>query len=204
MPKHGLSVEEKRKRLLQLLFEKKDFFQLKELEKMAPKEKGITTQSVKDVLQSLVDDAMVDTDRIGTSNYFWALPSKAATAKRNKLARAKESLQTYRKKRTTLDDTIAKMSTGRENSEKRKELLSELAGQQERHATLRKELQAYHDCDPAVLQEKADMSDMLKDASNRWTDNVFSVKSWCKNKFSIQESMLNKQFDIPEDLDYLS
>ncbi|XP_065190052.1 meiotic nuclear division protein 1 homolog isoform X1 [Sycon ciliatum] len=204
MPKHGLSVEEKRKRLLQLLFEKKDFFQLKELEKMAPKEKGITTQSVKDVLQSLVDDAMVDTDRIGTSNYFWALPSKAATAKRNKLARAKESLQTYRKKRTTLDDTIAKMSTGRENSEKRKELLSELAGQQEKHATLRKELQAYHDCDPAVLQEKADMSDMLKDASNRWTDNVFSVKSWCKNKFSIQESMLNKQFDIPEDLDYLS
>ncbi|XP_065190053.1 meiotic nuclear division protein 1 homolog isoform X2 [Sycon ciliatum] len=194
MPKHGLSVEEKRKRLLQLLFEKKDFFQLKELEKMAPKEKGITTQSVKDVLQSLVDDAMVDTDRIGTSNYFWALPSKAATAKRNKLARAKESLQTYRKKRTTLDDTIAKMSTGRENSEKRKELLSELAGQQEKHATLRKELQAYHDCDPAVLQEKADMSDMLKDASNRWTDNVFSVKSWCKNK----------QFDIPEDLDYLS
>ena len=37
-------------------------------------------QSVKDVLQSLVDDAMVDTDRIGTSNYFWALPSKAANA----------------------------------------------------------------------------------------------------------------------------
>ena len=34
--------------------------------------------SVKDVLQSLVDDAMVDSDRIGTSNYFWAFPSKAS------------------------------------------------------------------------------------------------------------------------------
>ena len=34
--------------------------------------------SVKDVLQSLVDDALVDTDRIGTSNYFWSFPSKAA------------------------------------------------------------------------------------------------------------------------------
>jgi hypothetical protein len=33
--------------------------------------------SVKDILQSLVDDAMVDSDRIGTSNYFWAFPSKA-------------------------------------------------------------------------------------------------------------------------------
>ncbi len=36
------------------------------------------SMSVKDVLQSLVDDDMVDTDRIGTSNYFWAFPSKAS------------------------------------------------------------------------------------------------------------------------------
>lgn len=33
--------------------------------------------SVKDVLQSLVDDAMVEQDKIGTSNYFWSFPSKA-------------------------------------------------------------------------------------------------------------------------------
>lgn len=35
-------------------------------------------QSVKDVLQSLVDDGLVDSERIGTSNYFWAFPSKAS------------------------------------------------------------------------------------------------------------------------------
>ena len=33
--------------------------------------------SVKEVLQSLVDDGLVDTDRVGTSNYFWSFPSKA-------------------------------------------------------------------------------------------------------------------------------
>ena len=35
------------------------------------------SMSVKDILQSLVDDSLVDSDRIGTSNYFWAFPSKA-------------------------------------------------------------------------------------------------------------------------------
>ena len=45
-----------------------------ELEKIAPKEKGIIVQSVKDVLQSLVDDNLVDTDKIGTSVYYWAFP----------------------------------------------------------------------------------------------------------------------------------
>ncbi len=32
---------------------------------------------VKDILQGLVDDAMVDSERVGTSNYYWAYPSKA-------------------------------------------------------------------------------------------------------------------------------
>lgn len=36
------------------------------------------SMSVKEVLQSLVDDGLVDSDRIGTSNYFWSFPSKAA------------------------------------------------------------------------------------------------------------------------------
>lgn len=34
--------------------------------------------SVKEILTSLVDDGMVDTDKIGTSVYFWAFPSKAS------------------------------------------------------------------------------------------------------------------------------
>lgn len=43
----------------------------------------------------------------------------------------------------------------------------------------------------------------LKDSINRWTDNIFAVKSWCKKKFFTEEKVLNKQFGIPEDLDYL-
>lgn len=34
-------------------------------------------------------------------------------------------------------------------------------------------------------------------------ENVFAVKSWCKNKFSLEEETINKQFGIPDDFDYL-
>ena len=57
--------------------EKRDFFQLKELEKMLSKEKGIVLQSVKDVIQGLVDDRIINCEKIGTSNYFWSFPSTA-------------------------------------------------------------------------------------------------------------------------------
>ncbi|KAG7276809.1 hypothetical protein CRUP_008759 [Coryphaenoides rupestris] len=83
--KKGLSLEEKRSRMMEIFFETKDVFQLKDIEKIAPKTKGITPMSVKDVLQSLVDDNMVDSERVGTSNYYWAFPSKALHARKRKL-----------------------------------------------------------------------------------------------------------------------
>lgn len=60
--------------ILHLCLNTEYIFSSQELEKIAPKEKGITEQSVKEVVQSLVDDGLVDTDKIGTSVYFWAFP----------------------------------------------------------------------------------------------------------------------------------
>ncbi|KAF7244191.1 hypothetical protein EYD10_09602 [Varanus komodoensis] len=102
--KRGLSVEEKRTRMMEIFFETKDVFQLKDIEKIAPKEKGITAMSVKEILQSLVDDGMVDTDRIGTSNYFWAFPSKALHTRKRKL----EDLQIQIYGRSPAPGTLSK------------------------------------------------------------------------------------------------
>ena len=46
---------------------------LKEAEKLG-KKKGIVPQSIKEVLQSLVDDGLVDQDKIGVGSFFWSLP----------------------------------------------------------------------------------------------------------------------------------
>ena len=90
--KKGLSLEDKRKRMMEIFYETKDVFLLKDIEKIAPKTKGITSMSVKDVLTSLVDDGLVDTDKIGTSVYFWAFPSKASQARKRKLENSEHSL----------------------------------------------------------------------------------------------------------------
>lgn len=42
--------------------------------------KHLDAMVVKEIVQGLVDDNMVDTERIGTSNYYWAFPSKAMNA----------------------------------------------------------------------------------------------------------------------------
>ena len=61
--KRGLSVEEKRKRMLDWFFETQDFYQLKDIEKVCSSEKGITVNTIKDILTSLVDDGLVDSEK---------------------------------------------------------------------------------------------------------------------------------------------
>ncbi|RMC13883.1 hypothetical protein DUI87_08966 [Hirundo rustica rustica] len=275
--KKGLSFEEKRARMMEIFFETKDVFQLKDLEKIAPKEKGIASMSVKEILQSLVDDGMVDTDRIGTSNYFWAFPSKALHARKRKLEELESQFAESSQKKEALEKSIEKSKIGREDTAERAALLKELAALRQEKEQLKTEIDKYRECDPDVVEEmlkspeqipnylifESEMAVMVmqplkvptsnykrvtegsegsgffisvsssdgvgslwkmlammqmwlvssgdagqtnqvaKEAANRWTDNIFSIKSWAKRKFGFEESRIDKGFGIPEDLDYI-
>uniref|UniRef100_A0A672UAL4 Meiotic nuclear division protein 1 homolog n=1 Tax=Strigops habroptila TaxID=2489341 RepID=A0A672UAL4_STRHB len=186
--KKGLSFEEKRARMMEIFFETKDVFQLKDIEKIAPKEKGITSMSVKEILQSLVDDGMVDTDRIGTSNYFWAFPSKALHARKRKLGELESQFAESNQKKEALQKSIAKSKIGREDTAERAALIEELAALRQKKDHLKAEIDKYRECDPDVIEEM---------------HNIFSIKSWAKRKFGFEESRIDKGFGIPEDLDYI-
>ncbi|XP_052587929.1 meiotic nuclear division protein 1 homolog [Peromyscus californicus insignis] len=201
--KKGLSVEEKRTRMMELFFETKDVFQLKDLEKLAPKEKGITAMSVKEVLQSLVDDGMVDCERIGTSNYYWAFPSKALHARKRKLEALNSQLSEGSQKHTNLQRSIERARIGRQETEERAMLIKELSSFRNQRDQLKAEVEKYRECDPQVVQEIRQANKVAKEAANRWTDNIFAIKSWAKRKFGFEENKIDKNFGIPEDFDYI-
>uniref|UniRef100_A0A1B6EH26 Meiotic nuclear division protein 1 homolog n=1 Tax=Clastoptera arizonana TaxID=38151 RepID=A0A1B6EH26_9HEMI len=199
----GVSAEEKRNRMLQLFYEKKDFFQLKELEKIAPKEKGIIAQSVKEVVQSLVDDNLVDTDKIGTSVYFWAFPSKAKHSKKRKYEDVSDKLDQSVKKLKLVKDKINEAKIGREDTSERLGILEEIETLKKQKEIILQDLQKFKDFDPEVLQKMKDEIKVAQEATNRWTDNIFALRSWSKNKFNIESEALDKQFGIPADFDYI-
>ncbi|XP_014677446.1 PREDICTED: meiotic nuclear division protein 1 homolog [Priapulus caudatus] len=190
--------------MMEIFFEKKDCFQLKELEKIGPKEKGITSMSVKEVVQSLVDDGMVDSEKIGTSVYFWAFPSKALNNRKRKMDEITSKLEDTERKKKVCEMTLSESRVGREDSEKRTKSLKSLAERGGERDQLHADLERHRECDPEVLEETKQQIIVSKEAANRWTDNIFSLKTWAKKKFGLEESVLNKQFEIPEDLDYLN
>uniref|UniRef100_A0A8C6PLQ6 Meiotic nuclear division protein 1 homolog n=1 Tax=Nothobranchius furzeri TaxID=105023 RepID=A0A8C6PLQ6_NOTFU len=199
----GLSLEEKRTRMMEIFFESKDVFQLKDIEKIAPKSKGITPMTVKEVLQSLVDDNMVDTERVGTSNYYWAFPSKALNARKHKLEELNKQISDAKQRKVSLEKSVDKAKVGRQDTKERNSLMKELQALREERTQLQAELEKYRDCDPEVIEQIRKSNGVAKEAVSRWTDNVFAIKSWTKKKFSFDDGHINKAFGIPEDFDYM-
>ncbi|XP_032519091.2 meiotic nuclear division protein 1 homolog [Danaus plexippus] len=201
--KRGLSADEKRSRMLEIFHQSRDFYQLKELEKIAPKEKGITMQSVKEVVQSLVDDHLVDSEKIGTSIYFWSFPSKEKNAKKRKLIDLQNDLdETVRKLKKTAD-SITLESVGREPSEERTQLLAMLDQLTKEENDIMKELQKYRDSDPEYIEKIRKEIEDLKQAVNRWTENIYILKSYIKNTFQMDNEAIEQNFNIPPDMDYI-
>ncbi|CAE6481533.1 unnamed protein product [Rhizoctonia solani] len=186
MAPRGLSAEEKRVKLVELFHETRDFYQLKELEKLAPKMKGIVSQSVKEVLQSLVDDNLVQMDKIGSSNC--ELPCEQESefdAKRNSLlelsqcqrsltgnlSSAKEELVALESKITSLTSEIENEVAQREDTEDRRASLAQLAQNRATLTELEAEMAQYGLADPAVLERKRRAVVLAREAACRWTDN---------------------------------
>ncbi|GFQ02020.1 meiotic nuclear division protein 1 homolog [Phtheirospermum japonicum] len=134
--KRGLSLDEKREKMLQIFYESQDFFLLKELEKSGPK-KGVISQSVKDVVQTLVDDDLVFKDKIGTSVYFWSLPSCAGNQLRNIQRKLNSDLQSSESRYAELIDQCDSLKKGREESDERVEALDDLKAIEQKYNELK-------------------------------------------------------------------
>ncbi|KAJ2606035.1 Meiotic nuclear division protein 1 [Coemansia sp. RSA 1804] len=196
-----LTIDEKRKRMMEIFHESQEPYLLKELEKIGPKQKGIVSQTVKDVVQSLVDDSMCYCEKIGTSNYFWSFPSETAVKRQNKTKELEAEIGQLETKGRDLETSIAQAELGREQTEERKLLMEELADVEARWEAQNSELQQFKECDPALMALKKKQAAVAKEAANRWTDNIFIMQSWARDKFNMETENFNKYFDVPNDLD---
>lgn len=172
---------------------------------MGPK-KGVITQSVKDVVQSLVDDDLVSKDKIGTSVYFWSLPSCAGNQLRNVHQKLDTDLQSSGKRHAELVEQCEALKKGREESDEREAALADLKAIELKHNELKNELAKYRDNDPAAFEAMKEAIEVAHTSANRWTDNIFTLKQWCSNNFPQAKEQLEnmyKEFGITDDFDYL-
>ncbi|KAJ8696918.1 Meiotic nuclear division protein 1, variant 2 [Pleurotus ostreatus] len=160
--------------------------------------KGIVSQSVKEVLQSLVDDGLVQGDKIGSSNFFWSFPSQRGAMVQARLSTVKETRDTYQKQIEELRISVEEEKGQRLELDSRKEALRVLASLKAELAQLEGEINAYGACDPIKIEEKKRGVVLAKEAAIRWTDNYSVLLSHFRRQTGVEAQEI-KQFLGVED-----
>eukprot|EP00639_Heterosigma_akashiwo_P018921 CAMPEP_0206392836 /NCGR_PEP_ID=MMETSP0294-20121207/20249_1 /ASSEMBLY_ACC=CAM_ASM_000327 /TAXON_ID=39354 /ORGANISM="Heterosigma akashiwo, Strain CCMP2393" /LENGTH=175 /DNA_ID=CAMNT_0053846097 /DNA_START=32 /DNA_END=556 /DNA_ORIENTATION=- len=169
----GVSYEEKRTRILGIYHEKKEVLNLKELEKLGVKQ-GVVVQSIKEVNQALVDDNLVDTDKIGSANFFWSFPSKVLITKKNAVQQLKDKIEDTKEKIASDKAKVAELlGAGRHDTPQRRAQLQKLQDEKAREAALDQRLDTLKENDPRELARIETETEKCKEAANRWTDNIW-------------------------------
>ena len=200
--RRGMSKAEKRQRLQAIFFDEKSPFTLKEMEKIGGKQ-GIVSQSIKEVLQELVDDNLVHLEKIGIANYYWSFPSQATATKQRIVKQLDGSISTKKRKLESAKEEVKMLSVGREKTENYKKLLSEYQNVCSEIQNIDKELLVLRKNDPKVLDEIKANIDVAKAGINRWTDNTFQLQSMLKKKHGMASKDVSKALKINDDYDYV-
>jgi predicted RNase H-like nuclease (RuvC/YqgF family) len=177
----GLSFEEKRKRMSDIFKDDPSFFHLKDIEKLGTK-KGIIFQTIKDVLDSLVNDNLVETDKIGSSNFYWALPSKIYQVKKNGLDRNYEAIENINADNEALKNKIKEAKALRKETDERREKLDELEELMRKKQEYEKKLLEYKKNDPERYKNVLADTKQLVILNELWKDNIYCIDQWMRSK----------------------
>ncbi|CAM9576432.1 unnamed protein product [Discosporangium mesarthrocarpum] len=202
MVRKGLSAEEKASKLLSIYQTTKKVFTLKDIEKAGAKQ-GIVLNTIKEVNQTLVDDGLVDMDKIGSSNFFWSFPSKMMVARRNLVNSLKEEIKEVEDNIVIQKRKAEELEADRVDTAERRVKLQRLQDASQRMQELEKEFETLKENDPAILEKATELLQVCKDGVNRWTDNTWAIKSWMVKKKGMAGSNVDRFLQIKSDFDYV-
>ena len=198
--KKGKSLEEKREALLKIYHDTKQPFNLKEIEK-AGSAAGVVQQAIKEVNQSLVDDSLVQSDKIGSGVFFWSFPSKELKNRLVMKEGLEVALQRSEASITAMREAKLRAEEERCSADRPQKMarLQALAEEAKSHtAVLEMNLQN----DPEEVRRIEKSGDKLRDSANRWVDNTYAVKSFLTKKRGMASREVDKYLGIDDNFDY--
>lgn len=168
--------------------------------------------SIPDIHQALVDDGLIEKEKIGGSNYFWSF-----SAKKDRLAQIKHetTLKHIDALKIKVQEASAKLADakrGREEetttstteqggSPSRAKKLMRLSDLSKRKQTIQTELESLKENDPAALADLEKELQLVTAAAHRWTDNIFECKSYLVKKRGMDKKEAMKLLGITGNFD---
>jgi hypothetical protein len=131
---------------------------------------------IADIVKSLVDDGLVDCDKIGGGNFYWALPSKMGQRKKGRVEALQKDLEVAQRIAEKEKACIVNLLADREASHERDCNLGSLTDLTAVHGDLTRKLKFYEDRDPTVLRALGQEVSSQMEHACRWGMNLGSAR----------------------------
>lgn len=188
--KGGLSFDEKKERTLDFLRKSNTIFQLKELESILPKAEKVVSQSVKEVIETLVSEYLAKTEQVGSSKYIWSFPIDEDIRLTNRLDGLTAELDRIKAKNEKLDQDI---SLGLDEIKKENNCTpKEYEKAVQNDAVLSREISELNleigrlkERSQTILEDRLKMIDKYEEAADQWTDYLDLLQAYVSQAMSI-------------------
>ncbi|CAA9989530.1 meiotic nuclear division protein 1, putative [Plasmodium knowlesi strain H] len=198
MKKKGKSNDEKKQILYDIMLESESFFILKELEALAPK-KGIRSLFVKDLLQQLVDDNKVKSEKVGLQNVYWVLKTEESSTLQNSYQEMKEKKEEYeenaKREKEDYEEFINSLSISQEQLkdklEKAQTLMNHLDDK-------KKKLENVKKTDIKHIEMMKMQNECAVESIQRWNNNISLVKQWIQDRTNKPSDTVDRLLGIKD------
>lgn len=197
MAKKGLSNDEKRAKLLEFFTREHNFYNIKEVESLGSKFVGTHPMQMKELLQQLIDDDLVRSEKCGVTTVYWCFEYDKLKKMKEVVTMNQEKLDKLEAKKLMLQKNIETESGARKNSSYLK-LKYEVSKLEARKAELFKLIEASSFNMDNMSSIKATLSQKLNDAEC-FTDNIEVLVSYFQKEYGIERSYFKQELDIPEE-----
>ncbi|SCM08014.1 meiotic nuclear division protein 1, putative [Plasmodium chabaudi chabaudi] len=201
MKKKGKSNEDKKLILYDIMLESESFFILKELEALAPK-KGIRSIFVKDLVQQLIDDNKIKSEKVGAQNVFWILKTEESSILQNKYQELKDKQEEYEEMAKVEKEIYAKLENSLSlKNDELKDLLTEVKNVLDSIEIKKTELDKLKKTDIRQIEKMKIQSNFATESIERWNNNIFLLKQWIQDRTKNSGDIVDRLLGIKDIFD---
>lgn len=152
--KKGLSKDQKKAKMLEIFHETGEVFSYKDIEKISQKKKGIVLQSVKPILQELLDDGAVESKKSSGTLVYWSFKGKKAKILTDKIDNMRGVLSQENSHAAKVKDILDKLQDSNHNMAEIEKIQTEISDLSSVKAELEAKLKALKENNPMLTKKK--------------------------------------------------
>jgi hypothetical protein len=189
---------------------------------------GVNANSIPEIHQSLVDDALVEKEKIGGSNYCFSFKAKKDRVAQKAHQQTLDVIQELKPKVEEASADLADAKRGREEEDGttsattaageggagdgdkantsggaggRAAKLRRMTELEKRKTAIQAELDSLKENDPAALADLEKELKLVIGAAHRWTDNIFECKTYLIKKRGMEKKEAGRILGITSNFD---